>query len=135
SEWANTRKPAQVLRPPTQRPSGRTAWNMIRHSGLFVKGGFCRCVPVVVLHEEAPLLALCRHCPAQRFCFSPNPGGASPLGGCGEERPYKGARDMDAETQTQAQTLAPRLKANLDTNFLKLVAILCMVVDHVGTVF
>ena len=42
---------------------------------------------------------------------------------------------MDAETQTQAQTSAPRLKTNLDTNFLKLVAILCMVVDHVGTVF
>lgn len=42
---------------------------------------------------------------------------------------------MDAETQTQAQTLAPRLKTNLDTNFLKLIAILCMVVDHVGTVF
>lgn len=42
---------------------------------------------------------------------------------------------MDAETQTQAQTLAPRLKTNLDTNFLKLAAILCMVVDHVGTVF
>ena len=40
---------------------------------------------------------------------------------------------MDAETQ--AQTLAPRLKTNLDTNFLKLIAILCMVVDHVGTVF
>ena len=29
----------------------------------------------------------------------------------------------------------PRLKTNLDTNFLKLIAILCMVVDHVGTVF
>lgn len=42
---------------------------------------------------------------------------------------------MDAETQTQAQTQAPRLKTNLDTNFLKLIAILCMVVDHVGTVF
>ena len=42
---------------------------------------------------------------------------------------------MDAETQTQAQTSAPRLKTNLDTNFLKLIAILCMVVDHVGTVF
>ena len=44
---------------------------------------------------------------------------------------------MDAETQTQAQaqTQAPRLKTSLDTNFLKLVAILCMVADHVGTVF
>ena len=42
---------------------------------------------------------------------------------------------MDAETQTQAQTSAPRLKTSLDTNFLKLAAILCMVVDHVGTVF
>ena len=42
---------------------------------------------------------------------------------------------MDAETQTQAQAQAPRLKTNLDTNFLKLIAILCMVVDHVGTVF
>ena len=28
---------------------------------------------------------------------------------------------MDAETQTQAQTQAPRLKTNLDTSFLKLI--------------
>ena len=80
SRCANTWKPAQVLEPPTQRPFGRTAWNMIRHSGLFVKGGFCRCVPVVVSHEEAPLLALCRHCPAQRFCFSPTARGRKPPG-------------------------------------------------------
>ena len=40
---------------------------------------------------------------------------------------------MDAETQTQAQI--PRLKTNLDTNLLKLIAIICMVIDHVGTVF
>ena len=38
--WGNTRRPAQVSNPPTQRPKGRTAWNMIRQSGLFVKGGF-----------------------------------------------------------------------------------------------
>ena len=42
---------------------------------------------------------------------------------------------MNAETQTPAQTQAPRLKTNLDTSFLKLIAILCMVADHVGTVF
>lgn len=36
---------------------------------------------------------------------------------------------MDTPTQT------PKLKTNLDTNFLKLIAILCMVADHVGTVF
>ncbi len=40
---------------------------------------------------------------------------------------------MDAETQTPAQI--PRLKTNLDTNLLKLIAIICMVIDHVGTVF
>ena len=38
---------------------------------------------------------------------------------------------MDAETQRQT----PKLRTNLDTNFLKLFAILTMVVDHVGTVF
>ena len=35
------------------------------------------------------------------------------------------------ETPTQA----PKLKTNLDTSFLKLIAILCMAVDHAGTVF
>ena len=38
---------------------------------------------------------------------------------------------MDAETQRQT----PKLRTNLDTNFLKLFAILTMVVDHVGTSF
>lgn len=32
-------------------------------------------------------------------------------------------------------TSQPLLKTNLDTNFLKLVAIVCMVFDHVGSVF
>ena len=36
---------------------------------------------------------------------------------------------METPTQT------PKLKTNLDTNFLKLIAVLCMVADHVGTVF
>lgn len=30
---------------------------------------------------------------------------------------------------------APRIKQNLDTNFLKLIAIICMVADHVGKIF
>lgn len=42
-----------------------------------------------------------------------------------------GVSNMDAETQRQT----PKLRTNLDTNFLKLFAILTMVVDHVGTVF
>lgn len=36
---------------------------------------------------------------------------------------------MDTPTQT------PKLKTNLDTTLLKLIAILCMMADHVGTVF
>lgn len=48
-ECANTHRPAQVLIPPTQRPFGRTAWNIIRHSDPFRKGRvlslyFCVCV-------------------------------------------------------------------------------------------
>ena len=52
---------------------------------------------------------------------------------------------MDAETQSQVQpqtqsqaqpqSPAPRLRTNLDTDLLKLIAIVCMVVDHAGTVF
>ena len=33
------------------------------------------------------------------------------------------------------QTAAPKLKTNLDTDFLKLIAILSMVIDHVGSAF
>ena len=33
------------------------------------------------------------------------------------------------------QTAAPKLKTNLDTGLLKLIAILSMAVDHVGSVF
>ena len=33
------------------------------------------------------------------------------------------------------QTAVPKLKTNLDTDFLKLIAILSMVIDHVGSAF
>ena len=33
------------------------------------------------------------------------------------------------------QAAAPKLKTNLDTDFLKLIAIVSMLIDHVGTVF
>ena len=33
------------------------------------------------------------------------------------------------------QAAAPKLKTNLDTDLLKLIAILSMVIDHVGSVF
>ena len=50
---ANTRRPAQVLRPPTQRPFGRTAWNIIRQARLFCKGWFLPYLfPAHVLHKS-----------------------------------------------------------------------------------
>ena len=59
----------------------------------------------------------------------------------GREVPY-GAHAPFHQRVRRALTTPPvipaegdRLKTNLDTNFLKLIAILCMVVDHVGTVF
>lgn len=33
------------------------------------------------------------------------------------------------------QATAPKLKTNLDTDFLKLIAIISMVIDHVGSAF
>ena len=61
---------------PTQRPKGRTAWNIIRHSGSFYKGA---ALPFMfscfVLHKGFMLLTLCRNHPARRFCFSPGPRG------------------------------------------------------------
>ena len=50
---ANTHKPAQVLDPPTQRPKGRTAWDIIQQSGLSCKGWFLLSYPFAfVLHEN-----------------------------------------------------------------------------------
>ena len=35
----------------------------------------------------------------------------------------------------QEETLTPKLRSNLDTDFLKLIAILSMAIDHVGSAF
>lgn len=37
--------------------------------------------------------------------------------------------------ETKPLSAMPKLKTNLDTDFLKLIAILSMVIDHVGTAF
>ena len=79
---ANTRKPAQVNSPPTQRPFGCTAWNIIRQTGLSCNGRFWR-------HS---ILCMCRirtfvsgisSCTAFLF-FARLPGALRPRRGCGE---------------------------------------------------
>lgn len=52
--------------------------------------------PHVVLHQEdRSLLTLCRHMPAQRFCFSPRPlEGHRPSGGRGEKKYIGGENTM-----------------------------------------
>lgn len=83
---ANTRKPAQVLALPTQRPFGRTAWDIIRHSGPSCKGWFLLLYPFAPVCMRTSFLTLCRLCPAQRFCFSPGAfGGGCPRRCCGEK--------------------------------------------------
>lgn len=76
------------------------------------------------------LLALCRLALHGVFVFRPPPGGGSPRGRCGEEHKWRSIEHGRRDTETDA-----KLRTNLDTNFLKLFAILTMVVDHVGTVF
>ena len=74
---ANTRKPAQVLTPPTQRPLAAPQRILYDNPFFLVKSGFvviCLCL----CHMRSSLLTLCRLRPAQRFCFSPNPRGLTP---------------------------------------------------------
>ena len=81
--------------------------------------------------EKPVLLALCRLALHGVFCFSPAARGREPPGAGAVKNTNGGVSNMDAETQRQT----PKLRTNLDTNFLKLFAILTMVVDHVGTSF
>ena len=39
------------------------------------------------------------------------------------------------DQRTARRQPAPRLRTNLDTDFLKLIAILSMLLDHIGAVF
>ncbi len=65
----NARMPTQVLRPPTQRPYGRTAHVLYDIPALLASTALLSCV-CAVLHKTQ-FLTLCRLCPARRFCFSP----------------------------------------------------------------
>lgn len=79
---ANTRKPAQVRYHLHNGPKGRTAWDIIRHSGPPRKGrvlplSFLSCAAVCM---GALLLALCGDSLHSVFVFHPAPGGALPPG-------------------------------------------------------
>lgn len=64
---------------PTQRPKGRTAWDIIRHSVPFYKGAALPfIVSCLVLHKGFMLLALCRIILHGVFVFRPVPGGLRP---------------------------------------------------------
>ena len=71
----NARMPTQVLRPPTQRPYGRTAHVLYDIPALLASTALLSCV-CAVLHKTQ-FLTLCRLCPARRFCFSPGRRGGS----------------------------------------------------------
>lgn len=73
-------------RPTYTTAIGRTAWDIIRHSGLSCKGRFCRCILVPVLHKSFRFLRCVGVSPARRFCFSPGARGRKPLGCCGENK-------------------------------------------------
>lgn len=78
---ANTRKPAQVLGPPTQRPLAAPHGILYDIPALPARGGFCRCILVPVLHKSFRFLRCVGVSPARRFCFSPGAcGGKSPRG-------------------------------------------------------
>lgn len=90
--------------PPTQRPSGRTAWNIIRHLGSPFQepfslspypGVFCRiifglctvvCVPCLCRMRSVCFLRCVGFALHGVFVFHPPPGGASPRGWCGERQ-------------------------------------------------
>lgn len=79
---ANTRKPAQVTQPPTQRPRAAPHGILYEISSLFTRVGF------VVIPKSASGFVRFHRCvgvyPAQRFCFHPVPGVSPPA--CGEEK-------------------------------------------------
>src|SRR5699024_5455600 len=71
-ECANIRKPAQVLRPPTQRPQvGRTAWILYDDSAPHARGGFAVFSPCLCRIKSVRSLRRVGLLPARRFCFSP----------------------------------------------------------------
>ena len=74
---ANTRKPAQVLTPPTQRPLAAPHRILYDNPVFLVKSGFV-VIYLCLCRMRRSLLTLCRLCPAQRFCFSPTPRGRKP---------------------------------------------------------
>lgn len=84
----NTRKPMQVLVLPTQRPFGRTAGNIIQHSGLFCKGRFLSLYSLRLCCIRALLLTLCGSFSCAAFLFFARclSGVETPPRYCGEKR-------------------------------------------------
>ena len=80
---------------------------------------------------RSPCFSRCVGLPCTAFLFFARRPGAGAPGAGAVKNTNGGVSNLDAETQRQT----PKLRTNLDTNFLKLFAILTMVVDHVGTVF
>ena len=100
---ANARKPAQVLTPPTQRPSGRTAWILYDIPVFLVKVGFAVVLLRPCCMEKPVLLALCRLALHGVFVFRPPPGGGSPRGRCGEEHKWRSIEHGRRDTETDAK--------------------------------
>ena len=69
-------QPAQVITAPTQRTNPhRMGYYTLKRP--FTQGGALSFFPSVVLHQEDSIFLRCVGlCPAQRFCFSLDPGGA-----------------------------------------------------------
>lgn len=96
---ANTRKPAQVIPAPTQRPLAAPHGILYDIPAFLVKGGFCRCVSVSVLHKSFRFLRCVGVSPARRFCFSPGArGGKRPRGAAVENDKGAGIHDISGKT-------------------------------------
>ena len=80
SRRANTWKPMQVHKPPTQRPKGRTAWEYNTTFRPFCKGRVLPFCFHALCCIRSFLLTPCRGNPARRFCFSPTSLGAQAPG-------------------------------------------------------